>query len=37
MDADGLLADLEARVKEMLEQPLEFGSRGAPGGSSGQP
>lgn len=36
-DADGLLADLEARIKEMLEQPLEFGNRGVPGDSSGQP
>jgi len=31
--ADEWLADLEARVKEVLEQPLRFGGRGA----SGQP
>ena len=30
--ADGMLADLEARVKELLEQPLQLGGRG-----SGQP
>ena len=31
-DADDMLADLEARVKELLEQPLQLGGRG-----SGQP
>lgn len=37
VDADDWLAGLEARVKELLEQPLQFGGRGAPGGASGQP
>jgi hypothetical protein len=30
VDADATLADLEARVTELLEQPVQFGGRGAP-------
>ena len=36
-DADELLDGLEARIKDMLEGPLEFGFRGPFGGGSGQP
>ena len=36
-DADEWLADLEARVREMLEQPLQFGGPGAKGDDSAQP
>jgi hypothetical protein len=36
-EADQWLAGLETRVKELLEQPLQFGGRGAPGGASEQP
>jgi hypothetical protein len=36
-DADDWLAGLETRVKEMLEQPLQFGGRGGQGGASRQP
>jgi hypothetical protein len=36
-DADELLDGLEARVKEMLEGPLEFGFRGPFGDGSGEP
>jgi hypothetical protein len=35
--ADELLANLEAQVKELLEQPLQFGNRGLFGGGSDQP
>jgi hypothetical protein len=37
-DADDYLADLETRLKEMMEGALQFGGgRGAPEGGSGQP
>jgi hypothetical protein len=36
-DADQWLADLEARAKEILEQPLQFGRRGTQDDASGQP
>ena len=36
-DADDWLADLEARVREMLEQPLQFRGPGASGDDSAQP
>lgn len=36
-DADAWLADLEARVKEILEQPLQFGGPGMRNGGFGQP
>jgi hypothetical protein len=35
--ADQWLGDLEARVKELLEQPLQFGGRGALRDNAGQP
>jgi len=34
-DADATLADLEARVKALLEQPVQFGGRGAPPDDAG--
>jgi hypothetical protein len=36
-DADDWLAGLETRVKETLEQPLQFGGPGRQGGASRQP
>ncbi len=36
-DADDWLASLEARIKELLEQPLRFRGPGAPGDASEQP
>ncbi len=36
-EADELLTDLEARVRELLEQPLQFGARGPFGETGGQP
>jgi hypothetical protein len=36
-DADAWLADLEARVREILQQPLQFRGSGGLGDSSGQP
>jgi hypothetical protein len=36
-DANDWLADLDARIKELLEQPLQFGGPGARGDTSQQP
>jgi hypothetical protein len=36
-DADDWLTDLDARVRELLEQPLQFGGPGARGDTSQQP
>ena len=36
-EADEMLASLEAQIKEMLEQPLQFGGRGASGDGPRQP
>jgi len=36
-EADELLADLEARVREALREQFQFGGRGVPADGSGQP